>query len=313
MPISYDRRTASAWATLANPVFRKLWIAAVISGTCVVAHDTAATWMMNMLTPSPLLISLLSTVASLPFFLFTLPAGALWTLSASELWLAAQRAMPGWARGRMNATVIMVSQGALALGGVIWGLGVATTGPTSTLLAAAILFLISLPLACPLSVNFTGTLNFDPALGTSFSPKLIFRPQRRDGPVSITAEFKVDCAHGRQFIDLMREVRLIHLRNGVYGWRLQEDLTRPNTFRLEMIVPSWNEHSLLKERVTKAEKDLLKRAWSLHVGPDPPEERIYLSVNRELLTPRQCECEPRTAPKKSARPRDRRDAEDGVT
>src|SRR5262249_54157319 len=49
----------------------------VISGTCVAAHDSAATWMMNTFTESPFFISLISTVASLPFFLFTLPAGAL--------------------------------------------------------------------------------------------------------------------------------------------------------------------------------------------------------------------------------------------
>ena len=69
--------TNSTWAALRNPAFRKLWIAAVISGTCVVAHDNAATWMMNIFTGSPLLLSLMSTVASLAFFLFTLPAGAL--------------------------------------------------------------------------------------------------------------------------------------------------------------------------------------------------------------------------------------------
>jgi len=68
---------SSSWTALRNPVFRKLWIATVISGTCVAAHDSAATWMMNSFTGSPLLISLMSTVASLPFFLFTLPAGAL--------------------------------------------------------------------------------------------------------------------------------------------------------------------------------------------------------------------------------------------
>ena len=67
----------STWAALRNPAFRKLWIAAVIFGTCVAAHDSAATWMMNIFTGSPLLLSLMSTVASLPFFLFTLPAGAL--------------------------------------------------------------------------------------------------------------------------------------------------------------------------------------------------------------------------------------------
>jgi hypothetical protein len=40
-------------------------------------------------------------------------------MSASELWVAAQRAMPNWARGCMNATVIMISKGAMALGGVM--------------------------------------------------------------------------------------------------------------------------------------------------------------------------------------------------
>src|SRR6266403_5665317 len=68
---------SSTWTALRNPTFRKLWIAAVISGTCVAAHDSAATWMMNIFTGSPFLLSLMSTVASLPFFLFTLPAGAL--------------------------------------------------------------------------------------------------------------------------------------------------------------------------------------------------------------------------------------------
>ena len=36
-----ERRFFSTWSALGNPVFRKLWIAAVISGTCVAAHDTA--------------------------------------------------------------------------------------------------------------------------------------------------------------------------------------------------------------------------------------------------------------------------------
>jgi hypothetical protein len=223
------------------------------------------------------------------FFVVAALGGMGWTLSASELWVAAQRAMPGWARGRMNAAVIMVSQGALALGGVIWGYAVATTGTTYALLGAAVLFLISLAFADPLSINFTATLNFDPAPVTGFSHRLIFTPQPHDGPVSITVEFKVDCAHGQEFVDLMRKVRLIHMRNGAYSWQLLEDLTYPNTFRLEMIVPSWNEHQLHKERMTKAEKEVLERAWNLHTGATQPEERIYLSVNKELFMPRQCE------------------------
>ena len=94
-------------------------------------------------------------------------AGVGWTVSASELWVAAQRAMPSWARGRMNAAVIMVSQGAMALGGVIWGSTATKVGLSFTLLGAAFLFLISLALAIPLSINSTGALSFNPAQMTN--------------------------------------------------------------------------------------------------------------------------------------------------
>jgi MFS family permease len=87
------------------------------------------------------------------FFAVAALAGVGWTLSASELWVAAQRAIPGWARGRMNATVIMISQGAMVLGGVIWGSAAALAGASSTLLGAAMLFLTSLVLSRRLSIN----------------------------------------------------------------------------------------------------------------------------------------------------------------
>jgi hypothetical protein len=67
-----------------------------------------------------------------------------WTLSASELWVAGQRAMPDSARGRLNATVIMISQGAMAIGGVIWGSADAFAGVSYTFIGAAVLFLTSL-------------------------------------------------------------------------------------------------------------------------------------------------------------------------
>ncbi|MBV8225294.1 MAG: MFS transporter [Verrucomicrobia bacterium] len=92
------------------------------------------------------------------FFLLAALAGVGWTISASELWVAAQRTMPGCARGRMNATLIMISQGAMALGGVIWGSVAALAGTSYTLLGAAVLFLTSLFLARPLSIDFAGNL-----------------------------------------------------------------------------------------------------------------------------------------------------------
>jgi hypothetical protein len=210
-------------------------------------------------------------------------AGIAWTLAASELWVASQRAMPDWARGRMNATIIMVSQGAMALGGIIWGFSASTLGVTITLEVAAGLLLLSLLLSIPLSINFVSELNFTPAPVTGLSHKLLHIPRPHDGPISITYEFEVNRSRGSEFIRLLREVRLIHLRNGAYSWRLHEDLGRANVYRLEMMMPSWTEHLLQKERYTQTEKEILEKAASLHVGDQPPIERVYLCVNRELL------------------------------
>ena len=73
------------------------------------------------------------------FLLLAAFGGAGWTLSATELWIAAQRAMPDWARGRLNATIVMCSQAATALGGVIWGSAAATAGVVPTFLGAGVL------------------------------------------------------------------------------------------------------------------------------------------------------------------------------
>src|ERR1700740_1770791 len=210
-------------------------------------------------------------------------AGIAWTLAASELWVVSQRAMPDWARGRMNATIIMVSQGAMALGGIIWGVLASTLGVTVTLEIAAGLLLLSLLLSIPLSLDFVGELNFTPAPVTGLSHKLLHIPRPHDGPISITYEFEVDRHRGSEFICLLRQVRLIHLRNGAFSWRLHEDLGRANLYRIEMMMPSWTEHLLQKERYTKSEREILDKAVALHVGQEPPTERVFLCVNRELF------------------------------
>jgi MFS family permease len=68
-------------------------------------------------------------------------AGAGWTLAASELWVIAQRSIPNSLRGRISALMMVLSQGAMTLGGVVWGVSAELTGTRVALLAAASLFL----------------------------------------------------------------------------------------------------------------------------------------------------------------------------
>jgi len=71
------RRADPAWAPLQEPLFRSLWIAAVVSYTGSWMQSVGAGWLMTELTTSPLMVSLVQAAVAVPVFLVVLPAGAL--------------------------------------------------------------------------------------------------------------------------------------------------------------------------------------------------------------------------------------------
>ena len=73
------------------------------------------------------------------------------------------------------------------------------------------------------------------------------------------------------------------MRTGAYRWHLYEDLKQPNKFRMEVVVASWKQHLLERERMTKNEKEVIDKLRSLRTNPNPPEESASLSVEKEVL------------------------------
>jgi MFS family permease len=224
------------------------------------------------------------------FLLLAALGGAGWTLSATELWIAAQRAMPDWARGRLNATIVMCSQAATALGGVIWGSAAATAGVVPTFLAAGVLAIVTMAVVHfavqkRLSIDFAADLNLESAAVTIFSHDLdpMRLSQAEENPVSIVTEFAIDPTNRAECTDLMREIRLAYLRNGARNWHLYEDCRQSNRFQMEVVASSWNEYQRQSERLTKDEKELLDKLASLRVDPDPLAESIRISINKEVI------------------------------
>ena len=68
---------AAAFAPLADPVFRSLWVVWFTANICMSMNDVAAAWLMTSLTTSPVMVALVQTAATLPVFLLGLPSGAL--------------------------------------------------------------------------------------------------------------------------------------------------------------------------------------------------------------------------------------------
>ena len=234
----------------------------------------------------------LMAIVNRPYVFLVVAAlgGAGWTLSATELWIAAQRAMPDWARGRLNATIVMMSQAATALGGVVWGSAASAAGVVPTFLVAGVLAILTiavvhLAVQTRLSIDFTAELNLEPAAVTIFSQNLdpMRLSQARDNPVSVVTEFAIDPARRGECTELMREIRLAYLRNGARNWQLYEDFGHSNRFQMEVVAASWGDYQRQNERLTKDEKELLDRLASLRVDTNPPEEFIRVSINKEVV------------------------------
>ena len=76
LPIPPPRRR-SVLGPLHEPLFRTLWIAAVVSYTGTWMQNVGAGWLMTSLTMSPLMVGLVQAAGSIAVFLVVLPAGAI--------------------------------------------------------------------------------------------------------------------------------------------------------------------------------------------------------------------------------------------
>src|SRR5689334_8604238 len=65
----------SAWTPLAIPTFRAVWLASLASNIGIWLGNVGTAWLISELQPTPVMVTLGQAAASLPVFLFALPAG----------------------------------------------------------------------------------------------------------------------------------------------------------------------------------------------------------------------------------------------
>jgi MFS family permease len=211
-------------------------------------------------------------------------AGVAWALAGSELWVAGQRVMPGWVRGRMNAFLIMLGQGGMALGAILWATGVANVGVDLTFAAATVVAVVVLALGHRFSINFATEARVDEA-PLDHAHDLAVVPDHDDGPITITIDYLIATEDREQFGILMQEVQAACRRNGAFQCQLEENLDQPSLFRLEYHVSTWAEHLRMNMRMTVEETKVYQKAWDLHAGDSEPIMRHFRSTQRFLSLP----------------------------
>lgn len=117
---------------MAIPLFRGLWIAALISNLGTWIQDLGQGWLMASLTPSPFLIALVSTATQLPGLLLALPAGVLADLLDRRRLLLATQAFLVLCAGTMALLTAAHWMGPYLLLGctLAMGTGAALMSPT---------------------------------------------------------------------------------------------------------------------------------------------------------------------------------------
>jgi MFS family permease len=68
---------ASPFGPLRHRIFTLIWLATIVSNIGGWMSSAASAWLMTSLDSSPLIVSMVQVAASLPLFLFAIPAGAL--------------------------------------------------------------------------------------------------------------------------------------------------------------------------------------------------------------------------------------------
>jgi len=164
----HPRSQGSAWAPLGEPLFRSLWLAAVISYTGTWMQNVGAGWLMTQLTTSPLMVSLVTAATTLPVFLVILPAGALADmvdrrrfLLATQGWMVVAAALLGILTLRHEVTPWM-----LLLFTFVLGLGAVMNDPAWQAITPEIVSAQNHEAAVALnSVGFNVARAIGPALG----------------------------------------------------------------------------------------------------------------------------------------------------
>src|SRR5437899_9306427 len=125
------RPMASAWAPMHEPLFRSLWIAAVISYTGTWMQNVGAGWLMTQLTMSPLMVGLVQAAMTVPVFLVILPAGALADLVDRRRFLLMTQGWMVLASGLLGIFTLLgyVTPWVLLLFPFLRGLGAVMNGP----------------------------------------------------------------------------------------------------------------------------------------------------------------------------------------
>jgi hypothetical protein len=101
-------------------------------------------------------------------------------------------------------------------------------------------------------------------------PELEDVPAPDEGPVLVTAEYRVDPAKADAFALAMRQVGRLRRRDGAMRWGLFRDPAEPGRYLESFVIESWAEYLRQVDRATLADRAIDEHARSFLVSGEHP-------------------------------------------
>ena len=199
-----------------------------------------------------------------------LGAGFAWTSSMSTLNVSVQLAAPSWVAARALGLYLMVFQGGMALGSVVWGVVAERTSVSTALLSAAVCMTASLPFLLRIPILKGVLPDLTPYTFKRPVPTFPATPDPEDGPVRISIDYRVNPGNLPAFTAAIYQLKGVRLRDGAIRWAIYRDANDAEHMNETFIMESWLEYLRSRERTTAADQVCRERVWALHTGPEPP-------------------------------------------
>jgi MFS family permease len=224
----------------------------------------------------------LSRVHHLPgLMLVMLVSGGAWITFVSITNALVLSLAPDWVRARVSAILMLVTQGGLAAGSVLWGTFGSRASVDTALLWAGL---------CTIATTALGLIARLPDSTADVSPWNHWRmpaivgdaaPELEQGPVLVTMEYRVEPKNAQRFLAAMQKYGRVRRRDGASHWGVFRDLEHADVYLETFLVPSWAEHLRQHERFTRGDSELEQLIGSYARGEPSTRHLIHAEPERE--------------------------------
>jgi MFS family permease len=183
----------------------------------------------------------------------------------SQLYTIGIKSAPKWIGARVLAVYLLILNGGLAVGSVIWGIVANTIGIPITLSTASLALAATIIIRKRYSTTLVDDLDFTPAGSDHWSlpSQLSIDPANSEGQALVTIDYKIDPKLSEEFEEMVLELGTILKSEGMAYWKLFQDPADIGHYIEIRIADTWTDHMRQHERVTKNVKLMEDRIRAL--------------------------------------------------